>query len=197
MHALASRVVQLRRRHTARDDRPVSGLMAPFLGDQYSIEQLSETDNFECASNEERDAIAAIRAFPVTSLIGAQLHANNESDLATELGALLRRCCPGIEWQLDRDLSGPLRKYGLLHTSLVAPPDDTTGQTMALEVFANTIQLGTHDFTDPNAPSWILLRYESGVPDWDRPIDEPLTLRINAATYANVSYPGIGVGFYM
>jgi hypothetical protein len=197
LHALASRVIQLRRRRLALDDRPVTGLMARFLGDQYSIEQLSETDDFEHSSKEERDAIASIRAFPVKSLIGAQLHASNESDLATQLGALLRHCCPGVEWQLDHDLGGPLRKCGFLHTSLAAPPDDTTGQTMALEVFGDTIQLGTHDFTDPNAPSWILLRYESGVSDWDTPIDEPLTLRIKAATYANVSHPGVGVGFYM
>jgi len=71
--------------------------MARLLGDQSSIEQLSETDNFEYFSKGERGAIAAIRAFPVKSLIGAHLHANNESDLATRLGALLRRCCPGVD----------------------------------------------------------------------------------------------------
>jgi hypothetical protein len=29
-----------------------------------------------------------------------------------------------------------LRKYGILHTSVAAPADETTGQPMALEVFA-------------------------------------------------------------
>lgn len=200
LHALASRVIQLRRRRLALDDRPVSGLMARFLGDQYSIEQLSDTEDFEYYSKEEQDAIAAIRAFPIKSLIGAELHANGESDLAIQLGALLRQCCPGVEWQVDRDLSGPLRKYGLLHTSLAAPSDDTTGQTMALEVFANTIQLGDHDFAAPGAETWMGLqieRYPGRLEYAEAPIDEPLTLRIKAATYANVSYPGVGVGFYM
>jgi hypothetical protein len=168
------------------DLRPVTGAMAPFLGDRFSVTQL---DN-EFADDDERELFALIRAYPVTSLVGVPLSANGELELPDALQALLRQHCPGIDWLVERDLSGPLRKYGLLHTSVAAPPDETTGQPMALEVFARP--------TRTSAASWAQLRrerYQDAYPHI--PVDEPIEVQMRATTYANIPYPGVDVDFYI
>jgi hypothetical protein len=168
------------------DLRPVTGAMAPFLGDRFSIPQLD--DGYAAAA--ERERLALVRAYPVTSLVGVPLNANGELNLPDAVEALLRQHCPGVDWHVEHDLSGPLRKYGLLHTSVAAPPDDTTGQPMALEVFARPAKIG--------AASWGQLRrerYQDAYPDV--PVDEPIELQMRAATYANIRYSGVDVDLYL
>jgi hypothetical protein len=166
------------------DLRPVTGAMALFLGDRFSMTQL---DN-EYADDHERELFALIRAYPVTSLVGVSLSANDELNLPDALEALLGQHCPGIRWQVERDLSGPLRKYGILHTSVGAPADETTGQPMALEVFARPVV---------GVASWAQRRTERDQDACtDVPVDEPIELKMRAATYANISYSGVDVDLY-
>jgi hypothetical protein len=153
------------------DLRPLTGAMAPFLGNRFSMTRL---DN-EFVEDDERDFLALIRAYPVVSLIGALLSANDELDLRDSLEALLGQHCAGLGWHVRRDVSGPLRKYGILHTSVAAPADETTGQPMALEVFARPAQIGV--------ASWVALRRERYQDDYtDAPVDEPIELQMRAAT---------------
>lgn len=49
--------------------------------------------------------------------------------------------CPGTSWHVERHLSGPIRKYGIVHTSIEAPLDETTGQPMAIEFYAEITRL--------------------------------------------------------
>ena len=166
------------------DLRPVTGAMAPFLGDRFSVTQL---DN-EYADDDERELFALIRAYPVTSLVGVSLSANDELNLPDALEALLGQHCPDIGWQVERDLSGPLRKYGILHTSVAAPADETTGQPMALEVFARPAM---------GVASWAQRRTERDQDSYTHvPVDEPIELKMRAATYANICYSGVDVDLY-
>lgn len=165
------------------DLRPVTGAMAPFLGDRFSMTQL---DN-EYADDDERELFALIRAYPVTSLVGVSLSAKDELNLPDALEALLGQNCPDIGWQVERDLSGPLRKYGILHTSVAAPADETTGQPMALEVFAKPAM---------GVASWAQRRTERDQDAYTPVPVEPIELKMRAATYANISYSGVDVDLY-
>jgi hypothetical protein len=182
-----------------QDSRRVTGLMADRIGAQYSTAQLLAAEEYpEYLTDAQREAVTTTRAFPVTSLVGARLEADDEGDVAGQLEALLRYRCPGFDWQIERDLHGPLRKYGILHTSIAAPPDETTSQPMMVELSGSVIQLAQHDLDDENGTTWIDLRlWGKSSDERDVPISEPMTLRIDAATYANVPFPGIGVPFYM
>jgi hypothetical protein len=167
------------------DLRPVTGAMAPFLGDRFSMQQL-EREYFD---DDEYERLSLVRAYPVTSLVGVPLNANGELNLPDAVEALLRQHCPGIDWQVEHDLSGPLRKYGVLHTTVAAPPDETTGQPMALEVFARPA-MGVASWAERRSE-----RYQDAYPGV--PIDEPIELQMRAATYANIRHSGVDVDFYL
>jgi hypothetical protein len=91
-------------------------------------------------------------------------------------------------------IAARFQKTFFLHTSLPAPPDDATGQPMALEVYGEAIHADGRDLATAAGREWFR--------DWrwsrerDNPVTVPVTLRIDMATYANVRHPGIGVPFY-
>jgi hypothetical protein len=163
-----------------RDDtRPVVGLLAKVLGPRLEVAPL-------------------IRAYQVLPLIGATFSCDRDSELANAIEALLAERCPGFDWRLEREarLSAPLRKYGIIHTSIAAPPDETTGQPMALELLAEVVRVG-RDATGPGA-RWIDGWRSRHGDDYGRvEVAEPFELAIRAATYANVCYPGIDVPLYL
>jgi hypothetical protein len=95
----------------------------------------------------------------------------------------------------DYRMMACLQKYFFLHTSLPAPPDAATGQSMTLEVYGEPIDANGRDLVTAAGHKWFQ--------DWrwsrdrENPVAVPVTLRIDVATYANVRHPGIGVPFYM
>jgi hypothetical protein len=105
---------------------------------------------------------------------------------------------PGIPWGpldffLPGHLLGPLKKYGLIHTTLEAPIDQTTQEPMVLEVLGYLTEVngqlsGRSAFRDDQLDARETLedvRFAS------------LLLRLERATYANTDNPGIGVSFYL
>jgi hypothetical protein len=161
------------------DARPVGGSMAPVLGPRLVVAPL-------------------VRAYEVLPLIAATFSCHSESQLADSIKVLFAGCCESFDWRLDREgrLSGPLRKYGVVHANVGAPRDETTRQPMAVEFFAEVVRLGS----EPIGPGarWIdgwRSRYGD---DYGRvEVAEPFELAIRAATYANVRYPGIDVPLYL
>src|SRR5262249_6049335 len=114
---------------------------------------------------------------------------------------VLRERCPGIDWETPEVSDGPLRKYLILHTSVPAPPDEATGQPMALEVYGRLV---ASDEIDPNSPEGRRVIEEPWAPrgagpsheERYPPLEGELALVLETATYANVRYPGVRVPFY-
>ena len=174
------------------DDRPVGGPLAPH------VRAIVPWPRFEVGHDDDDDyekaALPRVRAFPVPALHDVLLETASEDAIPSALESQLSALLPGVLWIVPRDLSGALRKYGLLHTSVAAPPDTTTGQPMAVEIAGNLETVAGEPVSD--FIHWRLSRQERRE-DWDTPLPGPLRVRLTVATYANVRYPGIGVGFYL
>lgn len=172
------------------DRRAVTGPMARFLGERLTYEQL--LDNEYAIGPSER-GLAFARAYPVPTLVGAVLVAGDPSDMRATLEALLGERLPGVPWRLDFNVR--LNRYGLLHTSVSGPADETTGQPMALELCGQVVQA---DPTPQSATSrlWHVFgrssRWAETVADTDG-----IRIRIAVATYANLMFTGIGVPLYL
>lgn len=179
--------------YVADDRRPISGPLAAFVGARFGVQDLFDLDRHE---EEDRDVLALVRAYPLPSVLDASLSSVGEAQIAEQIELLLGECCPGIEWRVgDRELSGPLKKYGLLHATIPAPPDETNGQPMELELFAEISQLAGREIK-PGAAWHDRWRSNHGDAYDLAPLNESLEFRVEAATYANVRYPGVGVGIY-
>jgi hypothetical protein len=183
--------------YLADDDRPVGGPMAPLLGLRFSREQIEQGDmmgEFE----EDRWLAAFVRAWPVTPLVGGTFCCERDSLLQESLQAVLDNRCPGVglEMGAERELHGPLRKCGFVHTSVSAPPDEETGQPMAVEVFATVTRLGGRPL-NPGI-GWIDdWRSRQGEDYLNVEVVASMEFELEVATYANVSNPSVGVPFYM
>src|SRR5205807_1289331 len=55
---------------------------------------------------------------------------------------------------------GPLRKYLLLHQHVPAPPDETTGQPMGLELAGTLTSVGGVRLATPEGKAWLQDRRE-------------------------------------
>ena len=140
--------------------------------------------------------LSLVRAYAVPSVLDLTLVSEGEAQISEQIERLLGERCPGIDWRVgDRNLTGPLKKYGLLHTSVPAPPDVTAGQPMALELFAHISRLAGQEI-GPGGVWYDCWRSERGESYADAPLHESLEFRIKAATYANMTHPGIGVDTY-
>ena len=91
-------------------------------------------------------------------------------------------------------IASRFQKTFFLHTSLPAPPDEATGQPMALEIYGEAIRADSHDLSSEEGRAWF--RDWRWSRDRDVPVAVPVTLHIDVATYANVRSPGIGMPFY-
>ncbi len=179
--------------YRADDLRPVSGQFADFVGRRFGLEDLFDRDFHE---EEDRDVLSLVRAYAVPSVLDLTLVSEGEAQISEQIERLLGERCPGIDWRVgDRNLTGPLKKYGLLHTSVPAPPDVTAGQPMALELFAHISRLAGQEI-GPGGVWYDCWRSERGESYADAPLHESLEFRIKAATYANMTHPGIGVDTY-
>jgi hypothetical protein len=131
----------------------------------------------------------------VPRLSGVELKADSDTALRDALLACLNGQFAEIDWQPDRDLIGPLRKYGLLHASLLAPPDGTTGQPMSLEICGSLFSAG--DLIVNDWEDFFDYRHTLGDAYMSIPLPGPVVIHLENAVYANVLFPGIGMPFYL
>src|SRR5262245_6995671 len=184
------------------DPRPPSGAMSPFLGRRYDPEEIANAICFvsDCPEEEpDGRKVEPVRAFEVQTLPGATLHSESEEALVDQLRRLLTDRLPGISWD-PRDISfGALRKYLILHARVPAPPDETTGQPMGLELYGELTSVGGVRLATPEGQAW---REERNERQYSRsgsegtgallPVEGSLEIEILVATYANIENPSIG-----
>jgi hypothetical protein len=180
--------------------RPV-GAMAPHIGRQFSVAELDDEDK---VSDDERPLLALVRAYEVPSLVGATFTFTNVDGISKSLGQLLAEKLPGIAWRLKDEWAPAFSKYQLVHATLAAPPDLATGQTMSLEIFGQLWWVDGVPMDTPAGQAWKERQVEAfcnALAEEPRrlatPSDSTFVVRLEAATYANVQFPGVGVPFYM
>ncbi len=173
--------------------RAPKGLLAPALS-----ARLGTDDVFDSEFNEEADipALRRVAAYSVPSLLGAEFEVESLQEIPVQVKALLARALPGIDWWVPNGWSGPFLKYGFLHESIPAPPNEATGEPMALELFGKAA-----NGIEPGSPAWSAARkrwiLSGGLEHLEpRPVRFPTKVQISVATYANVRYPGHDVQFY-
>lgn len=139
------------------------------------------------------EQVDSIKAYSVPGLVGVSIVAPDEDDLYGAIESmLLERVCD-FGWHVQPRIEAPLRRYGLLHTSLAAPPDDGMGP-MWLELAGTVLALGGVQV----APrSWFEIYPFDLHGPYDEPLPGPIEVRIDVATYANDRYPGVGVPPYV
>jgi hypothetical protein len=179
------------------------GAMAGYLGPRFSVRDLDDEDK---VLDEDRQFLPLVRAFPVVPLLGATFKFSSEADIGERLRQLLALRLPGIEWELnaDWDWATAFRKHQLVHVSLAAPPDLATGQPMSLELYGR-LQLVDGLHLDSEAGrAWSERRIDayceaqSRTPGELPPVEgSEFFMALEAATYSNVQFPGVGVPFYM
>ncbi|HEY7355721.1 MAG TPA: hypothetical protein VH590_04610 [Ktedonobacterales bacterium] len=184
------------------DARSVAGLMAPFVGRQYTQEEVWQLcrvyqtpDGLE---EEELQPLAArIRAFDVPVLAQAEVTVNRLAELPAAFYNLLSARLLGWQWDAQQEnwerahMTGPVNKYGILHTTLRAPDDETTQQPMVLELFGRVLSVNGQ----PVGIGWFKPRQEDRAAEDAIPLGE-VRIQLQRATYANTRFPGIGVPFY-
>lgn len=173
------------------------GAMQPFLGQQLSVDELTNSDNL---CDEPLELLHRVRAFPVIPLVGAVFQIAHESHLSSTLFGLLRERLPGIEWEQNEISLAVLHKYLMWHTSIPAPPDAATGQPMAIELCGDLIRFNDISLNSPEGRKWQDAWLEKYLPSEDKSqlvLSGNLELNINVATYSNLLYPGVGVPLYM
>src|SRR5262245_60006447 len=109
---------------------PARGAIARLLGRRFTAEELWDEDRH---GEHDRPLLALVRAYQVPALVRATFTMASSSELRPAVEHLLARRLPGIPWDTDGVSDGPFLKYLIVHASLPAPPDEATGQAMALE----------------------------------------------------------------
>ena len=164
------------------------GPMARRIGRAYTRRQLLAAESLT------RREVAAMRAYPVPRLVGAIVEAATEADLPGAIESLLHRHLPAFDWEVESKIYRGLRKNGLIHASLEAPPDRRSEEPMYLELAGEVIAFGGRPAP---AMRWIDLRPMNGDDQLGAEVPGPIQVRITAASYANTRFPGVGVPCYM
>jgi hypothetical protein len=170
------------------------GPLARYLGQHIDISAETGPDILDFVGAE---ALARVRAWPVLPLQGASFFVQRTQDIASALRSLLASVLPGIDWWVPEHWDGPFEKYGLLHNSFVAPPNENTGEAMVIEVFGeaeHSVPHGSDECARAMA-SWV----KQGMNEAERPLGVrlPTTVHISVANYVNVRCSGVGIPFYM
>lgn len=178
-----------------RRDQPPRSPLAALLGGRVDAATLG---GIEQHADLPPEVLHRIAAWPVMPLLGATLELVDLEEAASGLHRLLCTHAPGVAWQVPDDLAGPLHKYLILHTSLAAASNDTVPEPMALEVYAACVSVDGVRLDSAEGDTWrreVLARdtrHGGGLHALGR-----LRFELRAATWANVSYPGVGVPFYL
>ncbi|HEY7356671.1 MAG TPA: hypothetical protein VH590_09400, partial [Ktedonobacterales bacterium] len=172
------------------DARPVAGLMVPFVGRRYTEEEVWQfyrrfADVHESEEEHLRPLTARIRAFDVPVLAQAELMVNRLAELAPAVYDLLSARLPGWQWDAQQKewqrvhMTGPVKKYGILHTTLRAPIDEATQQPMVLELFGRVLSVNGQ----PVGRGWFKPRQEDRAAEDAIPLGE-VRIQLQRATYA-------------
>jgi len=185
------------------NERP-AGIMAPYLGRQFTVAELDDEDS---TSSSDRSFLGLVRAYQVPVLLGRTLEVSFDSSLGEALQRLLSDALPGIPWHVAYDGKPLLRKYRILHTSVAAPPDLGTGQTMSLAVYARLLSVGSLLIDSDQGQKWLhqqclwRVAQDLGLSGPPSPIpvleESALVLQVQAAVYANVQYHAAGFPCYL
>jgi len=171
--------------YEADDRRPAGGPMAPYLGRMLEPREVLATENFEYSDDSAAASLA--RGWLVPSLHGATFGSTDLAGVGSALVTVLADRLPVTPWALDPHFALVLGKYGCIHASALAPRDDTTGQPMELELFA-----------EQRRPC-------RSVADWVRSTDRhtgvstaggPFEFEIEVVTYSNMHALGVGMPSY-
>lgn len=185
------------------DARSAGGLMASFVGRRYTEEevwQFCRRYRVQHVSEEAelRPLAARIRAFDVPVLAQAQVTVNRLEELPSAIYNLLAARLPGWPWEAQQEewerlyMTGPVKKYAILHTTVRAPDDKTIQQPMVLELFGRVLSVNGQ----PVGRGWFGPRQDDRAAEDRIPLGE-ICLQLQRATYANTASPGIGVPFYL
>lgn len=176
-----------------RSEAPHSPL-ARHLGLRCSLETLAAVQQH---ADLAPDVLARIVAYPVTPLLGTGFDVVDLGDTADRLHRLLCEHLPEVDWQVPGNLAGPLGKYLIVHTSLAAPPNTAVPEPMALELYAACVSVDGVSLDTPDGRAW----YHGFIAHDARRFSPralgTLHFEVRAATYANISYPGLQVPFYL
>jgi hypothetical protein len=167
------------------------GPMAAHLGHQLSAELLADDDKLLSPR-----LAARVRAWPVRSLIGTVFVASDEQDIARALQTHVQGIL-GVPVLVPGEHLGGCRKYLHVHVSASTEPEPRSRQPMFLELYGHMALVGAHDLRTLEGAIW-QRRYQRCTREHPRlgPLPGPLVVRLEAATWANVSYPGFDVPFY-
>jgi hypothetical protein len=157
------------------DARPPGGAMSRWLGHRYTAAEIWEAYAAIARPSPEdekrlRPLADAVRAFDVEPLRGAVMTVGAGFPPEDALQILLARLLPGVAWTVPHSGGrARLDRRGVLHESILAPADDTTGAPMAIEIFGRGAR--------PSARGGTVVTLESAV-------------------WANVLFPAVNVPFY-
>lgn len=140
------------------------------------------------------EAFDAVTAWPVLALTGATFEVESTAGIPVAMRKLLSETLPGLDWWVPTHWKNGFEKGGILHNTLPAPPNDATGEPMAIEIYGMADRCyGTKEH-DEFCRAW----QASGSPEETRPIGVlfPTSVTIFEATYANIRFPGVEVPSY-
>jgi hypothetical protein len=182
-------------------DMPVAGPMALYLGHRIPSRIVRAWDE---NAQEDDPRYNSVRAFPVVTLVGATVQARGPAGLGAAIQDLLEERLPIIEWDYIGVPPGPLLKYLVLHDSIPAPMDVSTGQPMAIEFYGDVRSIEGVPLDSDEGRQWLAAHRQLYRSLQDSPVARMkildavrIEVRIEVATYANVMYTSVGVPFYM
>ncbi len=172
--------------------------MQPYLGRRLSSDDIIAANAWLAWTDDQRDQLRAqaraVRAYEVPVLHGLTLTARDQGAVASALAEALHAQFPGIGWMVPADVVRVTEKYQFLNIALAAPPDETTGAAMALELYGPVVQIDDTALRGEAYTAWRQAHMDAGL--HHSPLQGRLTIELHVATYANILYPGIGVPFY-
>jgi len=138
-----------------------------------------------------------LAAWNVLPLIGAVFEVDSANDIPRALRVLLASALPGLDWWVPEVWGTPFNKYGILHGRLPAPPDETTGEAMAIEIYGmaeRAVETGSEEWSIRRREA---LRIDPRLGAQPYGVRLPTAVMIRVATYSNVGGLGFGVPMYM
>jgi len=132
------------------DERPATGLMQPFLGGRLRPQEIHDALLYVPDDPQKGERVwiqtHLVRAFETYPLLGVTFDAPRQDAVGEALSRVLCDKLPGIAWDIQQCAMASLpalQKYQILHLSIPAPPGETTGEAMALEIYGPVVRIIT------------------------------------------------------
>jgi hypothetical protein len=175
-----------------------SGVMKKYLGERIPPEMIPL--NTFCTAKDRR-LKNVVRAYHVKALIGEVISVKDDRKLNEAILKCLQNRMPDIDWP-DLQISlAILRKYMFIHHCFKAPCDEALRQQMCIELLAYVIKFGKNIVDEKKRQRLRVSRFVSRSVDetvyLNTPIVDYMEVKIEIATYSNISYPGYGIPCYL